>query len=374
VAGKHEAQAEAVAADADRLLPEINAPEKFGARFGFNLRNVKIHTDAAAARAADALGARAYTIGDTIAFAAGQLNRATLAHELAHVIAQNGGGRSPEGHVISPAPHGAVQRMPAIFGPRGGPPSSPPQELHFFHGSSWEIARTIPGNVDPNKGGGDFATGFYTHVDADDQKARTRAKVWGMRIARERKEPYAGVIDFNVNKLDYDGLLGNGKSLDFGLTRRDQADYQQRQRVWLDFITSQGRKDDPTFDPARSVWHHERRDPHPELPYNIVSGPFYKARRGLPGTPPARDDFTPYQEGQVLPQQVVWANDGAALLNSSKVQTSLEQYDAKTGDRVDPPKDTPAGPAAQTPNVKQYPAAVPFETADPAIVGVMPDR
>jgi hypothetical protein len=380
----HEREADSVADAADRLLPDLDSVQQFGARFGHDFRDVKVYSDGRAARAAAAIGARAYTIGDGIAVG-GQLSRRTLAHELAHVVAQRGGGRAGR-HTISAVPRGSVQRQVitplAPGGGLGGVMERDRQrvqrqmnDMHFFHGSSWEIAKMIPGNVDPAKGGGDFATGFYTHVDADNEKARGRAKLWARLIARKLNEPYAGVIDFTVQRLDYQRLLGPGKSLDFGLTRRDQADYQDRQREWLDFVTTHGRNAEPSFDPARGVWHHERREPQPDLPYNIVSGPFYKARPGLPGwAPPGRDEYTPYQEGRALPQQVVWANDGAKLLNSNKVQTNLEQYDAKTGERNDPPKETPPGPGARTPDVSRYPSVDIAATQVPGLTMLTPDR
>ena len=60
-------------------------------RLGRDLSHVRIHTDAAAAAAAQALGAAAYTAGDDIGFGAGRYRpeshegRRLLAHELAHV-------------------------------------------------------------------------------------------------------------------------------------------------------------------------------------------------------------------------------------------------------------------------------------------------
>lgn len=67
----------------------------FEPRFG-DLSHVRVHDGPAAARTADSIAARAYTAGDDIGFAAGELNASTqdgrrlLAHELAHV-AQGGG-------------------------------------------------------------------------------------------------------------------------------------------------------------------------------------------------------------------------------------------------------------------------------------------
>lgn len=69
------------------------------ARFGHNFSSVRVHTDSRAAESARALGADAYTVGEHIAFDAGQhrphtaAGRRLLAHELVHVIQQGGGKR-----------------------------------------------------------------------------------------------------------------------------------------------------------------------------------------------------------------------------------------------------------------------------------------
>ncbi|MGF6508590.1 DUF4157 domain-containing protein [Paraburkholderia sp. 32] len=63
----------------------------FEMRLGLDLGGVRVHTDAAAADAARGLGARAYTVGTSIAFANGEYRpleregKWLLAHELAHV-------------------------------------------------------------------------------------------------------------------------------------------------------------------------------------------------------------------------------------------------------------------------------------------------
>ena len=63
-----------------------------------DLSTVRIHTDAAAANAARAQRARALTVGEHVVFGAGRFDagslpgRALLAHELAHVVQQRGGG------------------------------------------------------------------------------------------------------------------------------------------------------------------------------------------------------------------------------------------------------------------------------------------
>ncbi len=66
-------------------------------RFGFDFGRVKLHTDAAAAESAEAIHARAFTLGNDIVFGPGQYvpgSQAThslLAHELAHVVQQGSG-------------------------------------------------------------------------------------------------------------------------------------------------------------------------------------------------------------------------------------------------------------------------------------------
>jgi hypothetical protein len=211
------------------------------------------------------------------------------------------------------------------------------KKLNFFHGTRWSIAKTIPNNVKP-VGGGDFAAGFYTHHDVDDNKALGRAVQWG-RIAANKKpaETYAGVVRFGVAESDYNQLFAGNKGKVFGLNRLDQPDFKAKQKAWLDFITSTGRAGSPKFNERRKQWIHERREPQPSQPYNIIEGPFYSPLKGTKENKPKAEEFKPFAEGQQLPQQVTWANDGIALLNTNKVEKELKQFDAKTGKPQNPP-------------------------------------
>jgi hypothetical protein len=64
---------------------------------GADLGGVRIHTDAAADASAQAVQAKAYTVGDEVAFRSGEYapstesGKRTLAHELTHVVQQRSG-------------------------------------------------------------------------------------------------------------------------------------------------------------------------------------------------------------------------------------------------------------------------------------------
>ncbi|HVZ52508.1 MAG TPA: DUF4157 domain-containing protein [Pseudolabrys sp.] len=84
-------------------------------RFGRDFAGVRVHTDAQAAQSARAVDARAYTVGGDIVFGAGQYapqtdaGRRLLAHELTHVVQQQG------------APADALQAAPLAIGPVDDP-------------------------------------------------------------------------------------------------------------------------------------------------------------------------------------------------------------------------------------------------------------
>ena len=71
---------------------------RLGGVLGANLADVRVHSDTAAARSAASQGALAYTVGNHVVFGQGRyqpgtpIGDALLAHELAHVVQQRGGG------------------------------------------------------------------------------------------------------------------------------------------------------------------------------------------------------------------------------------------------------------------------------------------
>ena len=226
--------------------------------------------------------------------------------------------------------------------PGAKPPSpSPPATAikAFFHGSTWRIAQTIPGNVQPI-GGGDFGQGFYTHHHEDKKVAAERARWEGCRLCQKMSpsERYAGVIQFDVLESEYRSLFPGRKV--FNLTSTTQKDYAAQQKKWLDFVSGPhgGREPSPTYDAAHMSWRHQRVDPPPGQDYLLIEGPMYKGVEGLPGSSvPPRSAFDPYAEGTALPQQIVW-NYQQAMNVLNDASTTLTQYDAKNNCApIDPP-------------------------------------
>jgi hypothetical protein len=97
----------------------IPAPARgfFESRFGQDFSDVRVHTDAGAARSARSIDARAYTEGRDIVFGAGEFAPGTergdrlLAHELTHVVQQRGAGqRRTDRKPATPQPKPAASR------------------------------------------------------------------------------------------------------------------------------------------------------------------------------------------------------------------------------------------------------------------------
>jgi hypothetical protein len=97
-----------------RALPS-RVQKIMGSRFGFDFSQVKVHDDEQAAAATRSVGALAYTLGRDIAFAPGMFQPTTptglflIAHELSHVVQQDGVPVSPQAIVIG-ASNSALER------------------------------------------------------------------------------------------------------------------------------------------------------------------------------------------------------------------------------------------------------------------------
>ena len=102
--------------------------EFFEQRMGQDFSRVRIHTDSAATRTANALNARAYTLGSDIVFNKGEyrpgthIGRKLLAHELTHVVQQHplqAHWHGLQRHAIGVSRTDAqIQRLPAFIGDR----------------------------------------------------------------------------------------------------------------------------------------------------------------------------------------------------------------------------------------------------------------
>lgn len=85
----------------------------FEPRFGTDFSSVRVHSDARAARVARSVNARAFTLGRNVVFGAGEYfpgsssGRKLLAHELTHVVQQQ--GAVPEGVARDVGEEGAIQ-------------------------------------------------------------------------------------------------------------------------------------------------------------------------------------------------------------------------------------------------------------------------
>lgn len=109
----------AAAADADPAAVQAQlgegqaldggARQRMESAFGAGFGDVRVHADAGAARLSEGLSARAFTVGQHIAFGQGEyqpgtpVGEALIAHELAHVLQQRGAGGAAGG----PAQKGA---------------------------------------------------------------------------------------------------------------------------------------------------------------------------------------------------------------------------------------------------------------------------
>jgi Domain of unknown function (DUF4157) len=117
-------------------------------RLGHDLSTVRVHTDGAAAASASSVNARAYTVGPHIVFASREYAPRTaeggrlLAHELAHVVQQSGGGAVVQ---RAPAPKKTTQLEPAKSGPTLGMPARAGNGMSTLRAKSAEVQRQLQG-------------------------------------------------------------------------------------------------------------------------------------------------------------------------------------------------------------------------------------
>ncbi len=125
----------------EQTLRSAGHPLEAGARaemethFGADFSDVRVHSDARAARSAEAVNANAYTVGQDVVFGPGQYapqsesGRELLAHELTHVVQQGESG----------AP--AIQREEKNEGPPPPPTTPPPEQAEA------RVSTTLPNTL-----------------------------------------------------------------------------------------------------------------------------------------------------------------------------------------------------------------------------------
>ena len=104
-----EAEADRIAASVSGARTPEEVKTRLGEKMGADFSNVTFHTDSAALKQADAMGARAYTTGSDVYFGSGGFDPGVAAHELVHTVQQGMVGSSMG---TTSAPVGGVQMMP----------------------------------------------------------------------------------------------------------------------------------------------------------------------------------------------------------------------------------------------------------------------
>ena len=204
----------------------------FEPRFGHDFSQVRVHTGEHAVRSAQAVHARAYTVGRNVVFGSNEYAPHTpsgqllLAHELTHVVQQDRGATArAEGglNVASSAPQ--VQRAPAPQCPNGQKNVS--VDLVSLNGSS----RDAPGDLD-------FAQNVFKPCCVNIQMASGRSATatltsqWLGGDTIMNRATTKGAIDPEQTAV-YDGATGA-----FGLSGRIRAFYVQDMNPSVALATS----------------------------------------------------------------------------------------------------------------------------------------
>ena len=114
VDGDADAQVERAAGTSGQGLPE-DVRARFESSLGTDLSDVRIHTGAESESAADAVGARAYAVGNDIHFGAGQYDPSSseglflIAHEVAHTVQQSGSVPARQNKLEVSSPEDALE-------------------------------------------------------------------------------------------------------------------------------------------------------------------------------------------------------------------------------------------------------------------------
>ncbi len=175
-------------------------------RFGRDFSAVRVHTDARAAESARAVNAEAYTAGRSIVFGdrayapSTERGRYLIAHELTHVVQQNGARAAApvtldSGSAADPQEAEAERIAAGVAHPRGAA-VGPPPAVHGNAPSSMVMRRLVvhdPTSAVPSAGG----TGRrMTNAEAVEGYLRTMAPDGGITVNRTNGVCSAATQDF----------------------------------------------------------------------------------------------------------------------------------------------------------------------------------
>jgi len=133
--------------------------DRFESSLGADLSAVRVHTGAASADAASAVGARAYTTGNDIHFAAGQyaphdpFGIHLLAHEVAHTVQQSGGAPTTQYKLEVSSPGDAAE----IEADRAADAMTAGTHFAIGAGAASSLARQATAGAGAKKPAGDLA-------------------------------------------------------------------------------------------------------------------------------------------------------------------------------------------------------------------------
>ena len=185
-------------------------------RFGHDFSQVRVHTDTAAAKSAQAMNALAYTVGRNVVFDSGlytpqsNVGRNLLAHELSHVLQQKSSQavqRKTEGDIWAFVREELIRNQnlePEIV--QGLLDNIQSGRKLWFKGSNdQEVANSIRDHVAARKGVVDFAavnSFAYAHTNRMNPEywEEVQPGQWSLKDESKRKEAY---LDMHKNPDEY---------------------------------------------------------------------------------------------------------------------------------------------------------------------------
>ena len=190
---------------------EPAARAEMEARFGHDFGRVRVHADARASASARAVDAVAYTVGRDVVFADGRYQpgtgagQALLAHELAHVVQQEGvTGSRPDAMGPLPLDGGPGDRS-EIEARRAAGDVTAGRPAAVAAGSRGPaLQRQTPGEDDPTRlrwPGGQRQPSYQLHLDPEIEASIAAAQQTQLLLAPE-------TVRLSLSELDLDTILG----------------------------------------------------------------------------------------------------------------------------------------------------------------------